>query len=114
MYELIKNYCLLFDFLLSIFFFPPIIYERNFVYELEFRWEMQSGWGGVIKGPYCVTSVFNDALLSAGQERRHSLENQVKRLETVERRENRLKEDIQTKSQQIQQMADKILVGSRK
>ncbi|KAJ6659159.1 hypothetical protein lerEdw1_019462, partial [Lerista edwardsae] len=42
-------------------------------------------------------------------ERRHSLENQVKRLETVERRENRLKEDIQTKSQQIQQMADKIM-----
>lgn len=45
------------------------------------------------------------------QERRHSLENQVKRLETVERRENRLKEDIQTKSQQIQQMAEKILVS---
>ncbi|POI34956.1 hypothetical protein CIB84_001292, partial [Bambusicola thoracicus] len=48
-------------------------------------------------------------LLIALQERRHSLENQVKRLETVERRENRLKEDIQTKSQQIQQMAEKIL-----
>ncbi|KAG2470873.1 CTRO kinase, partial [Polypterus senegalus] len=40
---------------------------------------------------------------------RRSLENQVKRLEMVERRENKLKEDIQTKSQQIQQMADKIL-----
>ncbi|XP_042297786.1 citron Rho-interacting kinase [Sceloporus undulatus] len=48
--------------------------------------------------------------LLEAEERRHSLENQVKRLETVERRENRLKEDIQTKSQQIQQMADKILV----
>ncbi|XP_038618358.1 citron Rho-interacting kinase isoform X3 [Tachyglossus aculeatus] len=47
--------------------------------------------------------------LFEAEERRHSLENQVKRLETVERRENRLKDDIQTKSQQIQQMADKIL-----
>uniref|UniRef100_A0A452I792 Citron Rho-interacting kinase n=1 Tax=Gopherus agassizii TaxID=38772 RepID=A0A452I792_9SAUR len=47
--------------------------------------------------------------LLEAEERRHSLENQVKRLETGERRENRLKEDIQTKSQQIQQMADKIL-----
>lgn len=28
----------------------------------------------------------------------------------VERRENKLKDDIQTKSQQIQQMAEKILV----
>lgn len=45
------------------------------------------------------------------QERRHSLENKVKRLETMERRENRLKDDIQTKSEQIQQMADKILVS---
>lgn len=35
----------------------------------------------------------------------------MKRLETVERRENRLKEDIQTKSQQIQRMAEKILVS---
>ncbi|MGH0162604.1 UNVERIFIED_CONTAM: hypothetical protein FKN15_043255 [Acipenser sinensis] len=43
------------------------------------------------------------------EEGRKSLENQVKRLEMVERRENKLKEDIQTKSQQIQQMADKIL-----
>uniref|UniRef100_A0A8C1P044 Citron rho-interacting serine/threonine kinase b n=1 Tax=Cyprinus carpio TaxID=7962 RepID=A0A8C1P044_CYPCA len=38
-----------------------------------------------------------------------TLENQVKRLEMVERRETKLKEDIQTKSQQIQQMADKIM-----
>ncbi|XP_056629094.1 citron Rho-interacting kinase isoform X2 [Triplophysa dalaica] len=38
-----------------------------------------------------------------------TLENQVKRLEMVERREGKLKEDIQTKSQQIQQMADKIM-----
>ncbi|KAL2092757.1 hypothetical protein ACEWY4_012555 [Coilia grayii] len=40
---------------------------------------------------------------------RKTLENQVKRLELVERRESKLKEDIQTKSQQIQQMADKIM-----
>ncbi|XP_058244604.1 citron Rho-interacting kinase isoform X4 [Hemibagrus wyckioides] len=40
---------------------------------------------------------------------RKTLENQVKRLEIVERRESKLKEDIQTKSQQIQQMADKIM-----
>uniref|UniRef100_A0A8C9W3Q9 Citron rho-interacting serine/threonine kinase n=1 Tax=Scleropages formosus TaxID=113540 RepID=A0A8C9W3Q9_SCLFO len=43
------------------------------------------------------------------EEGKKTLENQVKRLEMVERRENKLKEDIQTKSQQIQQMADKIL-----
>ncbi|KAI4877420.1 hypothetical protein NFI96_011719 [Prochilodus magdalenae] len=43
------------------------------------------------------------------QEGRKTLENQVKRLEMVERRENKLKDDIQTKSQQIQQMAEKIL-----
>uniref|UniRef100_A0A674E208 Citron rho-interacting serine/threonine kinase n=1 Tax=Salmo trutta TaxID=8032 RepID=A0A674E208_SALTR len=43
------------------------------------------------------------------EEGKKTLENQVKRLETVERRENKLKDDIQTKSQQIQQMADKIL-----
>ncbi|XP_063753011.1 citron Rho-interacting kinase [Eleginops maclovinus] len=41
---------------------------------------------------------------------RKTLENQVKRLEMVERREAKLKEEIQSKSQQIQQMADKILV----
>uniref|UniRef100_A0A8C5G4U1 non-specific serine/threonine protein kinase n=1 Tax=Gouania willdenowi TaxID=441366 RepID=A0A8C5G4U1_GOUWI len=44
------------------------------------------------------------------EEGRKTLENQVKRLEMVERRENKLKDDIQTKSQQIQQMAEKILV----
>ncbi|XP_056122652.1 citron rho-interacting kinase isoform X5 [Rhinichthys klamathensis goyatoka] len=43
------------------------------------------------------------------EEGRKTLENQVKRLEMVERRENKLKDDIQTKSQQIQQMAEKIL-----
>ncbi|XP_041436203.1 citron rho-interacting kinase isoform X1 [Xenopus laevis] len=54
----------------------------------------------------------NDAIkkkLTDAEERRHSLENQVRRLETGERRENKLKDDIQTKSQQIQQMADKIM-----
>ncbi|XP_027134022.1 citron Rho-interacting kinase isoform X6 [Larimichthys crocea] len=40
---------------------------------------------------------------------RKTLENQVKRLEIVERRETKLKEEIQSKAQQIQQMADKIL-----
>ncbi|XP_071778346.2 citron Rho-interacting kinase [Centroberyx gerrardi] len=40
---------------------------------------------------------------------RKTLENQLKRLEIVERRETKLKEDIQSKAQQIQQMADKIL-----
>ncbi|XP_031426731.1 citron Rho-interacting kinase [Clupea harengus] len=40
---------------------------------------------------------------------RKTLENQVKRLEIVERRESKLKDDIHTKSQQIQQMADKIM-----
>uniref|UniRef100_A0A673X0U4 Citron Rho-interacting kinase n=1 Tax=Salmo trutta TaxID=8032 RepID=A0A673X0U4_SALTR len=54
---------------------------------------------GIIKTLLCVL-----------QEGRKTLENQVKRLEMVERRENKLKDDIQTKSQQIQQMADKILV----
>jgi len=49
-------------------------------------------------------------LLLRKQEGRKTLENQVKRLEMVERRENKLKDDIQTKSQQIQQMAEKILV----
>ncbi|KAG7222141.1 hypothetical protein INR49_016713, partial [Caranx melampygus] len=41
---------------------------------------------------------------------RKTLENQVKRLEIVERRETKLKDEIQSKAQQIQQMADKILV----
>uniref|UniRef100_A0A3P8RNE4 Citron rho-interacting serine/threonine kinase n=1 Tax=Amphiprion percula TaxID=161767 RepID=A0A3P8RNE4_AMPPE len=40
---------------------------------------------------------------------RKTLENQVKRLEIVERRETKLKDEIQSKAQQIQQMADKIL-----
>ena len=50
------------------------------------------------------------SFLLCKQEGRKTLENQVKRLEMVERRENKLKDDIQTKSQQIQQMAEKILV----
>uniref|UniRef100_A0A087XKN3 Citron rho-interacting serine/threonine kinase n=1 Tax=Poecilia formosa TaxID=48698 RepID=A0A087XKN3_POEFO len=40
---------------------------------------------------------------------RKTLENQVKRLEIVERRETKLKDELQSKSQQIQQMAEKIL-----
>ncbi|XP_036955273.1 citron Rho-interacting kinase isoform X7 [Acanthopagrus latus] len=40
---------------------------------------------------------------------RKTLENQVKRLEIVERRETKLKDEIQSKAQQIQQMADKIM-----
>uniref|UniRef100_A0A3Q1G4G8 Citron rho-interacting serine/threonine kinase b n=1 Tax=Acanthochromis polyacanthus TaxID=80966 RepID=A0A3Q1G4G8_9TELE len=40
---------------------------------------------------------------------RKTLENQVKRLEIVERRETKLKDEIQSKAQQIQQMSDKIL-----
>lgn len=55
-----------------------------------------------------VVFFLNVCVLS--QEGRKTLENQVKRLEMVERRENKLKDDIQTKSQQIQQMAEKILV----
>ncbi|XP_051956572.1 citron rho-interacting kinase-like [Xyrauchen texanus] len=47
--------------------------------------------------------------LREAEEGRKTLENQVKRLEMVERRENKLKDDIQTKSHQIQQMAEKIL-----
>lgn len=45
------------------------------------------------------------------QDGRKTLENQVKRLEIVERRETKLKDEIQSKAQQIQQMADKILVS---
>uniref|UniRef100_A0A673XQ99 Citron rho-interacting serine/threonine kinase n=1 Tax=Salmo trutta TaxID=8032 RepID=A0A673XQ99_SALTR len=41
---------------------------------------------------------------------RRTLENQVKRLEIVERRESKLKEDMQSKAQQIQQMTDQIMV----
>lgn len=44
------------------------------------------------------------------QDGRKTLENQVKRLEIVERRETKLKDELQSKGQQIQQMADKILV----
>ncbi|XP_041854300.1 citron Rho-interacting kinase isoform X6 [Melanotaenia boesemani] len=40
---------------------------------------------------------------------RKTLENQVKRLEIVERRETKLKDELQSKAQQIQQMTDKIL-----
>ncbi|KAM4577111.1 citron Rho-interacting kinase isoform 6-T6 [Odontesthes bonariensis] len=40
---------------------------------------------------------------------RKTLENQVKRLEIVERRETKLKDELQGKAQQLQQMADKIL-----
>lgn len=58
---------------------------------------------------FCVVGLILMFLLCK-QEGRKTLENQVKRLEMVERRENKLKDDIQTKSQQIQQMADKILV----
>lgn len=53
----------------------------------------------------------NSAFLPNLQDGRKTLENQVKRLEIVERREIKLKDEIQSKSQQIQQMADKILVG---
>lgn len=49
----------------------------------------------------CITCV---------QDGRKTLENQVKRLEIVERRETKLKDEIQSKAQQLQQMADKILV----
>lgn len=48
--------------------------------------------------------------LSNMQDGRKTLENQVKRLEIVERREAKLKDEIQSKTQQIQQMSDKILV----
>lgn len=44
------------------------------------------------------------------QDGRKTLENQVKRLEMVERREAKLKDEIHSKVQQIQQMAEKILV----
>uniref|UniRef100_A0A8C8LP87 Citron rho-interacting serine/threonine kinase b n=1 Tax=Oncorhynchus tshawytscha TaxID=74940 RepID=A0A8C8LP87_ONCTS len=41
---------------------------------------------------------------------RRTLESQVKRLEIFERRESKLKEDMQSKAQQIQQMTDQIMV----
>ncbi|KAM6965706.1 citron Rho-interacting kinase [Aplochiton taeniatus] len=40
---------------------------------------------------------------------RKTLENQVKRLEIVERRESKLKEEIHSKGHQIQQMSEKVL-----
>uniref|UniRef100_A0AAZ3QKG0 Citron Rho-interacting kinase-like n=1 Tax=Oncorhynchus tshawytscha TaxID=74940 RepID=A0AAZ3QKG0_ONCTS len=40
---------------------------------------------------------------------RRTLESQVKRLEIFERRESKLKEDMQSKAQQIQQMTDQIM-----
>uniref|UniRef100_A0A8C7R0L2 Citron rho-interacting serine/threonine kinase n=1 Tax=Oncorhynchus mykiss TaxID=8022 RepID=A0A8C7R0L2_ONCMY len=40
---------------------------------------------------------------------RRTLESQVKRLEIVERRESKLKEDMQSKAQQVQQMTDQIM-----
>lgn len=52
----------------------------------------------------------NFCLFCVIQDGRKTLENQVKRLEIVERREAKLKDEIQSKGQQIQQMADKILV----
>lgn len=51
------------------------------------------------------------AVVVCAQDGRKTLENQVKRLEIVERRETKLKDEIQSKGQQIQQMADKILVN---
>lgn len=54
--------------------------------------------------------VHNFCLFCVIQDGRKTLENQVKRLEIVERREAKLKDEIQSKGQQIQQMADKILV----
>ncbi|XP_061586471.1 citron Rho-interacting kinase [Cololabis saira] len=54
----------------------------------------------------------NDSLrrrLRETEDGRKTLENQVKRLEIVERREAKLKDELQSKAQQIQQMADKIL-----
>ena len=47
------------------------------------------------------------------QDGRKTLENQVKRLEIVERKECKLKEDIQSKAQQMQQMSEKIQVTGR-
>lgn len=52
----------------------------------------------------------NFCLFCVIQDGRKTLENQVKRLEIVERREAKLKDEIQSKGQQVQQMADKILV----
>ncbi|XP_072315790.1 citron Rho-interacting kinase-like, partial [Eucyclogobius newberryi] len=62
-----------------------------------------------LKGKSDNSDTLRRRLRETEQEGRKTLENQVKRLEMVERRENKLKDDIQTKSHQIQQMADKIL-----
>ncbi|KAK7916003.1 hypothetical protein WMY93_011764 [Mugilogobius chulae] len=62
-----------------------------------------------LKGKSENSDTLKRRLRETEQEGRKTLENQVKRLEMVERRENKLKDDIQTKSQQIQQMAHKIL-----
>ncbi|CAI5688425.1 unnamed protein product [Oreochromis niloticus] len=62
-----------------------------------------------LKGKTDSSDTLKRRLRETEQEGRKTLENQVKRLEMVERRENKLKDDIQTKSQQIQQMAEKIL-----
>ncbi|XP_030275569.1 citron Rho-interacting kinase isoform X3 [Sparus aurata] len=62
-----------------------------------------------LRGKTDSSDTLKRRLRETEQEGRKTLENQVKRLEMVERRENKLKDDIQTKSQQIQQMADKIL-----
>ncbi|XP_061147532.1 citron rho-interacting kinase isoform X1 [Syngnathus typhle] len=62
-----------------------------------------------LRGKSDSSDTLKRRLRETEQEGRKTLENQVKRLEMVERRENKLKEDIQTKSQQIQQMAEKIL-----
>ncbi|XP_047203634.1 citron rho-interacting kinase isoform X4 [Girardinichthys multiradiatus] len=62
-----------------------------------------------LRGKTDSSDTLKRRLRETEQEGRKTLENQVKRLEMVERRENKLKDDIQTKSQQIQQMAEKIL-----
>nr|XP_057910508.1 citron rho-interacting kinase isoform X2 [Doryrhamphus excisus] len=62
-----------------------------------------------LRGKSDSSDTLKRRLRETEQEGRKTLENQVKRLEMVERRENKLKDDIQTKSQQIQQMAEKIL-----
>lgn len=46
--------------------------------------------------------------LEESEERCRTLEGQLKRLAVIERRESKLKEDLHTKSQQTQQMAEKI------
>uniref|UniRef100_A0AAV2M5F4 non-specific serine/threonine protein kinase n=1 Tax=Knipowitschia caucasica TaxID=637954 RepID=A0AAV2M5F4_KNICA len=62
-----------------------------------------------LKGKNDNNDTLRKRLRETEQEGRKTLQNQVKRLEMVERRENKLKDEITTKSQQIQQMAHKIL-----